>query len=181
QIVITGPPCSGKSTLVKKLGGWPEEGALDLAQAGWWKSQILTFRPREVHFNIPFIGFAKSHAVFDPEWVARPSEIDYSRILLPPPKRGLFSSNWRIRYAFNFQLPSPERLYAISRERLRNGTHRVDSGVTLDLVGRQVSIYAELARYFHRHGMIVWVRDDFDGLPLRIDDSDSGAASSGSS
>ena len=168
QIIVTGPPCSGKSTLVKRLGGWPEEGYLDLAQARWWTSRILTFRPREVHFGIPFENFADSHAVFDPEWVSRPSPIDFSRIRLPPPKRGRLSIDWRARYTFDFQLPPPGRIYAISRERMRTGTPPIDTSLTLELVQRQVSAYAELAGFFHRNGMLVWVRDRFDGPPLRI-------------
>ena len=70
QIIVTGPPCSGKTTLIDKLGGWPEEGFLDLCLKSWWRNQILTFRPREVHFGLPFKGHTESHAVFDPEWLA---------------------------------------------------------------------------------------------------------------
>ena len=170
QIIVTGPPCSGKSTLVRRLGGWPEEGALDLAEKSWWKSRILTFRPREVHFLFPFTGLRESYAVFDREWTERPAEIDFDRIRVPPPRRGLFGTDWRNRYAFDFQLPDPERLFGVLEKRRRAGTHRVDASVTLELVQRQVRVYAELARFFHRSGMLAWVRVRFDGPPLRIGD-----------
>jgi len=42
QIIVTGPPGSGKSSLIQKLGGWPEEGCIDLAQDHWWRSRIQT-------------------------------------------------------------------------------------------------------------------------------------------
>jgi ABC-type cobalamin/Fe3+-siderophores transport system ATPase subunit len=68
QTIVT-PPGSGKTTLVAKLGGWPEEGYLDLAASNWWRSPILTFRPREVHFGCPFVGYEESHTVFEREWL----------------------------------------------------------------------------------------------------------------
>ena len=48
QIVVTGPPCSGKSTLVEKLGGWPEEAYIDLAMNRWWQNSAFTFRPWDI-------------------------------------------------------------------------------------------------------------------------------------
>ena len=87
QIIVTGPPCSGKSTLVQKLGGWPEEAYIDLTLKKWWQNRIFTFRPREIHFGFPFEGFTESHAVFDKEWLDSPTPLDFSRIRLPPKKR----------------------------------------------------------------------------------------------
>ncbi|MBL8420600.1 MAG: hypothetical protein JNK92_08175, partial [Dechloromonas sp.] len=48
QILVTGPPGAGKSTLITRLGGWSEEGYLDLAKKHWWRSEILSVRPREI-------------------------------------------------------------------------------------------------------------------------------------
>ena len=116
QLVVTGPPCSGKSVLVRKLGGWPGEGYVDLAVKKWWQSHIFTFRPREVHFGFPFLGFQESHAVFDQEWLESPADVDFSRVQLPPKKRGIFSADWRNRYAFDFQLPPAEKIFFLSKE-----------------------------------------------------------------
>lgn len=168
QIVVTGPPCSGKSTLVRKLGGWPEEGYIDLAQKKWWQNRIFTFRPREIHFGFPFVGFDESHAVFDREWLDSPSDIEFSRVLLPPTKRGLFSIDWRDRYAFDFQLLPAEQIYSLSQQRNKRGTHRKDSDLTLDLVQKAVTVYQQLALFFHNNGMFVYFRDRFDGKPRSI-------------
>ena len=170
QIIVTGPPASGKSTLVTKLGGWPEEGYLDLAEE-WWRQRLLTFRPREVHFGFPVIGWDYSLAVFDSEWLAGPVDIDEIRIRIPPPKRGLFSIDWRGRYAFDFQLPPPEQVFTICQARARTGTHPRVQHLTRDQVVSQHDAYAALALYFQRHGLRVYVRESFQGEPRRILDA----------
>ncbi|MDH3690492.1 MAG: serine/threonine protein phosphatase [Gammaproteobacteria bacterium] len=176
QILVTGPSCSGKSTLVKKLGGWPEEGYIDLGLKKWWQSSILTFRPREIHFGFPFVGFEESHTVFDREWLQSPADIEFSRVQLPPRKRGIFSLDWRNRYAFDFQLPPAEQIYSISQERNKRGTHPIDAHLTLARIKRALEVYERLALFFHNNGMLVYIRDHFDGYPKTIAASDSADA-----
>ena len=171
QIVVTGPPGSGKTTLVEKIGGWPEEGSLDISQKGWWRDRLLTFRPREVHFVIPFYHHQESHAVTDPAWLDLPSDIEFDRIVLPPEGNSLLGTDWLRKYVFDFQLPPAERIYEARRKRAQLGSHPVDIELTPETVERQVSIYQALAVFFHQKGMNVVVRTDFQGVPRRIADS----------
>lgn len=173
QIVVTGPPCSGKSSLVEKLGGWPEEAYIDLAAKKWWQNRIFTFRPREIHFGFPFVDFEESHAVFDREWLQSPTDVEFSRVHLPPGKRGIFSIDWRNRYAFDFQLLPAEQIYSICQERVKRGTHPIDAELTLNRVRRAVMVYEQLALFFHNNGVLVYFRDRFDGNPRTIITSDS--------
>ena len=154
QIIVAGPPGSGKTTLVNTLGGWTEEGYLDLA--------------REVHFGLPFRGHRESHAVFDPEWLDDPAPLAPQRIKLPPPKAWWLGTDWRRKYLFDFQLLPPALIYRVRASRARSGTHPVDRRLTEAQVERQVQVYEELALFFHRHGLRVYVRDDFAGRPRRI-------------
>lgn len=170
KIIVAGPPGSGKSTLVQKLGGWPEEGYIDLAQPNWWRSRVLTYRPREVHFGFPFQGIRESRAVLDREWLDAPAPVDFNRIHIPPEKRWFFNVDWRQRFMFDFQLLPAERIYAVRKARARRGTHPVDERFTLDEVGQQVAVYESLALHFHLCGMLVTVRNSFEGIPRYIAD-----------
>ena len=171
QIVVTGPPGSGKSTLIKKLGGWPYEGYLDLAQKNWWRNPSLSFRPREVHFGFPFEGHKHSHAVYEPQWLNSPSPIDLNRILIPKKKRWPLGTNWHNRYLFFFQLLEPNITYAMRSLRARIGSHQIDFDLTEEMVTKQVAAYEVLALHFHRCDLKVYIRHTFEGKPRRIVDT----------
>lgn len=170
QILVTGPPGVGKSTLVARIGGWSEEGYLDLTQKKWWTSQALTLRPREIHLGFPFIGFAKALAVFDQEWLAGspPPRLECERIRLPPPKRFFFNPDWYRRYVFEFLLPPEELVFRWRTERARLGTHPVDAHLTLEVVRQQIEVYRQVALYLHHNGLHVYIRQGMDASPMAI-------------
>ena len=176
QIIVTGPPCSGKSSLIQKLGGWPEEGCIDIAQNNWWRSRVLAFRPREVHLKIPFKGYRDSHTVFDREWLAAPTRVDYGRIQVPPGTSWFLRINWKTRFVFDFQLPPVERIYTIRKNRAATGSHTIDSLLAKEEVERQCAVYEFLALHFHRCGMRVVVRTDFGDMPRSVIDAGDSAA-----
>lgn len=174
QLLVTGPPGSGKTRLINKVGGWPEEGYIDLTLKNWWRAQSLTFRPREVHLGFPFVGHDKALTVFDKEWLeaADPPELELSRIVLPPAKSSFLAVKWRRRFVFEFLIPPSEEILKWRLERSRRDVHPVDRGVTLQQVEKQVAVYREAALFFHRSGMVTYVRDDYDGHPKSIVDSE---------
>ena len=79
-----------------------------------------------------------------------------------------FSTDWRARYMFEFQLPPAEEILAWRIDRSRRRSHPVDAGVSLEQVKRQVAVYREAAIHFHRSGILTYVRDAIEGTPKYI-------------
>ncbi len=170
QIIATGPPGAGKSTFIRHLGGWPEEGYVDLARKGWWRAQALAVRPREVHLGLPFIGHQEGMALFDAQWREDWAHLvlDTERILVLPEKHFPLSVNWRNRFVFEFLLPAPEQIIADRQRRARARTHQVDEHIDPGQIDAQVRLFGQVAAHFHRHGMQVYLRARATDTPLRF-------------
>jgi len=177
QLIVTGPPGSGKTFYVNKIHGWPNEGYLDLTRKGWWKDKALTYRPREVHLGLPFEGFPQALAVFDPEWIEskKPLKLQLQRFQIPPDGSRFLQSNWRQRYIFEFLLPRAEVILEQRQSRQSEGYFPVDEVLSLDIVKRQLAIYQEVVLYMHRVKMQVYVRESLDQPPMCIvEEGDAG-------
>ena len=169
QLFITGPPGSGKSTIVRHLRGWPMEGYLDLSKK-WWLDPALTFRPREIHLGFPFFEHRDALTVFDPDWVSefRSLEMDKSRVRIPPNHAGLTSKNQRRKFVFEFVVPPPDKAFHWRKERARTGLFPYETDLTPEIVHAQSLAYLEIAEHLHKQGVPVHVRNGYDAPPQKF-------------
>jgi len=170
QFLITGPPGSGKSTIVGKMRGWPYEGYIDLTVSNWWRARDLTYRPREIHLGAPFKGQSEALTVLYDAWLnnCETLEMDFRRILIPPTKSWFFGADWRTRYVFEFILPSSETIFQDRLERAKTGLFPHDRNISPEIVTSQVAFYRTIAWYFWISGMQVYVRIEREGAPMKI-------------
>lgn len=170
QLVVTGPPGAGKSYYINQIGGWPNEGYIDLTRKGWWKDQSLIYRPREISLGLPFVNHREALTVFEKEAVEPkyPLQLDFKRIKIPPAGNYWFSTNWMDRYIFEFLIPDPEVIYEQRLARKSEGYFPIDANLSLTMVERQVTTFREVALHLHRAGVSIYIREGMNDLPMRI-------------
>ena len=159
--IVLGPPGSGKSYLIEKIGGFPGEVGIDISMKKWWAVEPMTHRPREIQLAFPFKGFDEGLSVYDERWQGMQSlpEVDFERIKIPRKKKFILAPNWRARFVFDFLLPPPRWLYRRRQERLSSADVRlVDMGLTLESVAWQVHIHWQIAWFFYQSGLQVMLR-----------------------
>jgi hypothetical protein len=163
HLVVTGPPGVGKSTMMNQIGGWPQEGYVDLSMDKWWRSPALSYRPREVHLGFPFVGVERGLAVFDDEWLKdyKTLTLDLERIKIPPDQNWFLAPDWKARYVFEFILPPPQSLLDMREERAKRGTHLVDTELSIEQVQCQVATFWAIALHLHRSGLKIYVREGY--------------------
>ena len=159
--IVVGPPGIGKSYLIDKIGGYPGEVAIDIAEKKWWTVEPLIHRPREIHFVFPFKGHEKNYSVYDDVFKGNADypALDFERIQIPHKKQFIIAPNWRARFVFDFVLPPPLWAYETRKNRLISDDKRlVDLDLTIDWLTWQLHVYWEIAWHFHNSGLQVMIR-----------------------
>ncbi len=169
--IILGPPGSGKSFLMKRISGWHGEVCIDIAQKRWWKVEVLTHRPREIHLAIPFKKCKTSLPVYDDSFSNKDQlpEVDYQSIVIPHKKKFIAAPNWRARFVFDFILPPPDWLFENRDRRFESKNRKLmDKNITREWVDWQVEVHWKIAWHFHQAGLQVLVRPFNVAIPYRF-------------